>query len=95
VCFTGPGVSGRGSIALEHLARPPASDPHEVRLQPTLSEPGMGERVAQLVRMQALDAGLATTAPEHLCQAGGGEGSLLPEPSHGDAAWACLALTRR
>jgi hypothetical protein len=35
------------------LAGPPASQPHQVGLAPALGEPGVGERVAELMGMQS------------------------------------------
>jgi hypothetical protein len=53
VGLAGAGVSGRGAIALKHRAGLPAGQAHQVRLATALGEPLVGERVAELVRVQA------------------------------------------
>ncbi len=66
VRFAGSDVGGGGAVAAEHLAGPPASQPHQVGLTPTLGEPGVGERVAELVGMQSWQAGLVASAAQEL-----------------------------
>lgn len=58
-------VGSRGPIALEHRARPPAGQPHQIRLAATFSEPLVGEGVAKLMRMQARQTGFPATALKH------------------------------
>lgn len=57
------GFAARASAAeapwrAEHLAGPPASQPHQIGLTPTLGEPGVGEPVAELMGMQSWQASL-------------------------------------
>jgi hypothetical protein len=66
VGVAGAGVGSRSTITAEHLAGPPAGQPHQVGLTATLSEPGVRERVAELMGMQPLQAGLLTPAAQEL-----------------------------
>jgi hypothetical protein len=65
VRLTGPFIRGGGTVALEHRPGPPAGDAHEVGLVAALGEPGVGEAVAELVGMQARDAGRLAAAVQH------------------------------
>ena len=47
--LAGPGISSRGPIALQHGARLPAGQAHQVGLPATLGQPLVGEGVPQLV----------------------------------------------
>ena len=60
--LSGAGVGGRGTVAAKHLAGLPAGQPHQIGFAATLGEPGMGERVTELMRMESRQAGLLTPA---------------------------------
>jgi len=45
----GPLVCRRGAVPVEHLARAPTGEAHEVALLTASGEPVMGERVPELV----------------------------------------------
>lgn len=53
-------------VAAQHLPRPPAGEPHQVALCTTGLQPVVGEGVAELMRMQPDDAGLAGSATKHV-----------------------------
>ena len=78
--LSGTSVGGSGAVPLEHLAGLPAGDAHQVGLRPTLGEPLVGEGVAELVGMQAGDAGLLATAVQHVAEPVVGPWSSLAEP---------------
>ena len=59
-------VGGGCAVATQHGGRTPARQAHQVALSPTRAHPFVRERVPQLVRVQALDAGLSATALQHL-----------------------------
>ena len=64
--LSGAGVGGRGAVAAKHLAGLPAGQPHQIGFAATLGEPGMGEGVAELVRVQVGKAGLGAAAAKDL-----------------------------
>lgn len=78
--FAGAGVGSRGTVATKHRGRAPAGETHQVRLAAALSSPLVAEGVAELVRVQARQAGLLTSATDHLLDAVGGEPAALPKP---------------
>ena len=78
--LAGPGISGRGPIALQHGARLPTGQAHQVGLPAAFSQPLVREGVAQLVRMQTRQTGLLAAAPQHLHQAPSGQPALQPKP---------------
>src|SRR6266508_5243842 len=80
VGLPGPSVGGRGAVAAQHGGGLPAGDAHEVGLVAALGAPGVGEGVAEQVRVQAVDAGLPAAAPEELADARVGHTALLPDP---------------
>jgi hypothetical protein len=80
VRFAGAGVGGRGAVAAEHLAGSPAGKAHEVGLAATVGEPGVGERVAELMRMQPRQAGLLAAAAHELLDAPRGQATALAKP---------------
>jgi hypothetical protein len=65
------------------MARLPAGQAHEVGLPAAFGQPLVGEGVAQLVRVQAGQASLLTTASQHLHQALSGQPALQPQPQLG------------
>src|SRR5215216_6124806 len=82
--FAGADVGGRRPIAIEHLAGPPAGQPHQVGLAATLGEPGVGKGVAKLVRVQPWQAGLLSAAAQELLDSPGGQAASLAEPEPGE-----------
>ena len=78
--LAGASIGGRGAIALQHRAGPPAGQPHEIGLSPALSEPLVGDSVAKLMWMEVGQAGLMAAAPQHLHGAPGGQLALEPQP---------------
>ena len=73
-------IGGGCTVALEHGPRPPAGDPHEVGLVAALGEPGVGEGVAELMRVEAGDAGLLAAPVEHVAKPVVGPWASLAEP---------------
>ena len=59
-------VSDGRAVAVQHVPAPPAGKAHQVGLATARVQPRARERVAELVRVQPVDTGLSTTAPEHL-----------------------------
>jgi hypothetical protein len=80
VGLTGAGVGGRGAVPLQHRTGPPPGQAHQVGLSPALGEPLMREGVAELMRVQVRQAGLAAATPKHLDQTPGGQAALEPQP---------------
>ena len=64
-----PFVGGGGTVALQHDPGAPAGDPHQVGLVAALGEPGMGEGVAEPMRVEVGDAGLLAAARAALGEA--------------------------
>jgi hypothetical protein len=62
VGLAGASVGGGGAGALQHRAGLPAGQAHQVGLSPVLGEPLMREGVAELMRVQVRQAGLAAAA---------------------------------
>jgi hypothetical protein len=60
--LAGPGISSRGPIALQHGARLPPGQTHQVGLPAAFGQPLVREGVAQLVRVQARQSGLLAAA---------------------------------
>src|SRR6266511_6303993 len=80
VVLPGPSVGGRGAAAAQHGGGLPAGDAHEVGLVAALGAPGVGEGVAEQVRVEAVDAGLPAAAGEDLADARVGDAALLADP---------------
>jgi hypothetical protein len=93
--LAGAGVGSRGAIAAKHLAGLPAGQPHEVGFAATLGEPGMRERMTELVRMEPWQAGLVAPAAHELLHPPGSQPATLAEPEPGEVASLCRARTRR
>ena len=64
-----PLVRGGCAVASQHLARPPPGQAHEVALRSFLGEPRVGERVAQPMRIEVVDAGLAAAVADEVLDA--------------------------
>ena len=79
--LSGAGVGGRGAVAAEHRPGPPAGQAHEVRLAAALGEPGVGEGVAELVRVQVGEAGLGPAGVQQ----------VRPRPARNASAWRMLS----
>ena len=62
-------VGSRSPVALEHRARSPAGQSHQICLAAALCQPLVSERVAELMRMQARKPGFPAAALEHPYQA--------------------------
>src|ERR671918_2969485 len=54
----GPLIGGARAVAAQHLTALPSRQAHQVALVAALGQPGVGERVAQHVGVEAVDAGL-------------------------------------
>ena len=93
--FAGAGVGGRSPITTEHLAGPPAGQPHQIGLAATLGEPSMGEGVAELMRVQSRQASLLSPAAQELLDAPGGQPATLAKPQPGELGVLVPARTRR
>jgi hypothetical protein len=63
VRFASTGIGSGGAVALEHGAGLPPGDTHQIRLGATLGQPLVGERVAELVRVERWH--LRTPAGQH------------------------------
>jgi hypothetical protein len=68
VCFAGAFVGGGRGVAVEHLAGTPAGEAHEVTFAAAGRQEGMGEGVAQLMRVGRVESGFvaASTAPRRV-----------------------------
>src|SRR6266545_3560236 len=83
VGLSGAGISGRGAVAAEHLAGPPAGQPHQIGFAAALGEPGVRERVAELVRVQPRQACLCAAAAQKLLDAPASQPAALAKPEPG------------
>jgi hypothetical protein len=83
VRLAGTGVGRRGTIALEHQAGLPASQPYQIRLTAAIGQPLMREGVAELVRMQIRETNLPAAAPQHEHDAPCGQPALEAKPQPG------------
>jgi hypothetical protein len=63
----------------EQLAGLPAGQPHQIGLAATLGQPGVGEGVTELVRVQPWQTGLVAP-PQELLDAPGGQPTTLAKP---------------
>jgi hypothetical protein len=81
--LAGPGVRGRGAVALQHRAGLPAGQAHQVGLPAAFGQPLVRGGVAQLVGVQAGQTSLLAAAPQHLHQAPSGQPALQPQPQPG------------
>ena len=75
--FAGPGISGRGAVALQHGPGLPPGQTHEVGFVTAQGKPLMGEGVAELMRMEAREADLGAAAAQHHAQARVGQAAVL------------------
>jgi hypothetical protein len=81
VGFAGAALRCRLGIAVHHLAGPPAGKSHQVALIPAGRQPGVGEGVAELVRMQPRQAGRSPRAATTWYNAEGRHGASLTQPA--------------
>src|SRR5438309_1000368 len=79
----GPFVGGAGGVAGEHVPAPPAGQAHEVAFVAAGGEPGVGEGVAELVGVDAAEAGPLAPALEHGGQARFVEAAPALDPQPG------------
>jgi hypothetical protein len=80
VGISGTRIGGRGAVAGQHLAGPPARDPHEVDFGAAGAQPLVGEGMAGHMGVQVGDTGLAGAAVEQIPQPGDGEGPTPADP---------------
>ena len=78
--FSGPLIRDRGAVALEHRAGPPTGQAHQIGLASAFPKPRVRKGVAEQVRVEAFNAGLAASATEELRDARGGDAALLADP---------------
>jgi hypothetical protein len=76
----GAGGGGGGAVAAEHCFGAPAGEAHEVGSFAAGGAPEVGEGVAELVRVKALDAGLTSAAANDLGDTGIGDGTFGTDP---------------
>ena len=80
MCLSGALVGRAGTVAMKHLARFPPGQAHQITFVTTLREPRVRESMPQLVRMEALDTGLAAAVPYDPLDSAVGHGAH--DPSH-------------
>jgi transposase len=80
VCLAGAFVGCRGAVAAQHRAGLPAGKAHQVGFVATLGQPKMGECMAELVRVEPFQAGLAASPTEDLRNARLGDATELADP---------------
>jgi hypothetical protein len=68
VRLTGTPLGGGLRVAIDHLARPPAGQTHQVALVAAGRQPGVGKGVAELMWVQARESGRSATSRDHLEQ---------------------------
>ena len=73
-------VGRGGAVAAQHRAGLPAGKAHQVGLAATLGQPQVGQRVAELVRVESFHPGLVTSPAEDLSDAGLGDAPELANP---------------
>ena len=78
--LAGAFVGRGGAVAAQHRAGLPAGKTHQVGLVATLRQPQVGEGVAELVRMESLQPGLAAPPADDLSDAGLGDAPELANP---------------
>ena len=78
--LAGPGISGRGAVALQHGPGLPPGQAHQVGLITAQGKPLMRKSVAKLMRIQAGQASLRAAAAQHHHQPPLGQPALPPQP---------------
>jgi hypothetical protein len=68
------------AVAPEHLRRAPAGEAHQVALLAAAGEPLVGERVSELVSVEALQAGRPAAPGDELRQSRGRQRPVLTDP---------------
>jgi hypothetical protein len=84
VGLAGADVGGRGPMAAEHAGGTASQPAASVGLAPALGEPGVGERVAELMGMQSWQASLVVPAAQELLNTPGGQPAALAESRRGE-----------
>lgn len=80
MCLAGTLAGRAHSVPLQHLTGSPAGQAHEVALVAALGEPGVGEGVAQLVGVDAVQPSLDRSTLKSLGDARVGQATLGPQP---------------
>lgn len=76
--------SGACAIPIEHLAAPPAGQPHEITFAPAAGEPAVGKGMSQLVRMESVaEPRLPAPLSDDLSDTAVGQPSFAPDPQPG------------
>src|SRR4051794_16628017 len=81
----GEGTLRRGTLAVtvDHRARSPTGEPHEVALRTAVSEPLMREGVTEQMGVDVPDTGLSSSTPQHLGDTAVGHATLPAHPQPG------------
>ena len=75
-----PFGGSRRAIPREHLCVGPSGDSDEIVFLAACGEPSVGHRVPEKVRVQVVDAGLASATANNLEDAGASEAPLFAHP---------------
>lgn len=82
---------GRGGVAIHYLAAAPSGESHQVAFRTTIREPVVREGVAELMRVQVLEARPPRSSPRDLAEAARRERPTGPEPKEFDVSFGMAA----